>query len=328
MSLVRILSKSQIQELVPFSEAVRVVEDTFTDYQEGRTHIPPVVNLDIEKNRGEVHIKTAFLEPQDMFGVKIASGFYDNPRLFGLPTGSGIVLLSDGKTGRPLALMDSSFITFIRTGASGALGIKYLAPRQVTSAAIIGAGANARWQLRGLLHFRDVRDIRVYDKIPEASGRFAAEMSKELNVPVREVSTAALAVSGVQVIITCTPSRTPIVKREWVLPGTHINAFGADMKGKQELDERLFETAKVVVDHIRQAPAFGECEMAVEHGILDVGRIHAEIGELTSGRKPGREKPEEITIYDATGVAIQDVAIAAFVYERAVVGDIGTVVEL
>ena len=328
MPNVRILSKSQVADLVSLKKAIEVVEDAFTAYQEGQTLIPPVVNLDIEKCHGEVHIKTAFIESMDTFAVKMASGFYDNPKIYGLPTGSGILVLSSGKTGRPLAIMDSAYITFLRTGASGALGIKYLAPTQVDRAAIIGAGINARWQLRGLMHFRAVREVRVFDIVRDSAAKFALEMSSELGLPISVAETASQAVEKVQVIVTCTPSRAPIIMKDWVRPGTHINAIGADMKGKQELDERLFETAKVVVDHIGQGPVFGECEMAVLHGILDVKRIYAEIGQLTSGKKPGRTSAEEVTIYDATGVAIQDVAVATLAYVYAERQNIGHVIEV
>jgi len=328
MAKLRVLSKDDIASLLSFEKSIEVVGDAFTAYQEGKTLIPPVVHMEIGKWRGELDIKSSYVEPTELVGAKIAGGYLDNPKNFGLPTGMGVIILLDARNGMPLAIMEGWHITVIRTGASGALGIKYLARQNVRVGAVIGAGNIGRIQLRGLKHFRDVEEVRVFDIDKEAASKFVKEMSQALEVKIISVDGAQQAVEGADVVITCVPSREPVVMREWIAPGTHLNAIGADMKGKQELDEELFRNAKVVVDNIKQAPYWGECQIAVSKGILKIEDIYAEIGELTSGRKKGRMNPEEITIYDATGVSIQDIATAGLVYRVAEERNIGQVVEI
>jgi len=328
MAKLRILSKDDIASLLNFEKTIEVVADAFTAYQEGKTLVPSVVHMEINKWRGELDIKSSYVESMDLVAAKIAGGFFDNPKNFSLPTGMGIIILVDGRNGMPLAIMEGWYITVIRTGASGALGIKYLARQDTRVGAVIGAGDIGRIQLRGLKHFRDIEEVRIFDINKQAASKFVKEMSQVLEIKIIPVDNAQQAVEGADVVITCVPSREPVVMQEWIGSGTHLNAIGADMKSKQELDEELFRNAKVVVDSIKQAPYWGECQTAVSKGILKIEDIYAEVGELTSGRKKGRTNAEEITIYDATGVAIQDAATAGLVYRLAEEKDIGQVVEI
>jgi len=328
MPKIRFLSKADIGRLLDLPRTVKAVAEAFSAYQEGKCLLAPVVNLHMDKVHGELHIKATYVESLSLISTKLIHAFYDNPRKYHLPTGMGLVVLADGMTGRPLSVMDSSLITFLRTGASGALGIRYLSREDSRIATLIGAGVNGRMQLRGLLHVRPVQEIRVYDIVPEAAASCAAEMSAELSIAVRACGGLREAVDEADILITCTPSRTPFIRKDWIRPGMHINAIGADGNGKQELEEEVFLGAKVVVDHVGQCSSFGETSWPIKKGLLRVEDIYAEIGELTSGRKPGRISQDEVTIYDATGVAIQDLAAAGLAFRMAEEKGVGCLVEM
>ena len=328
MPQIRFLSKADIGRLLDLDRTVDAVAEAFSAFQEGKCLIAPVVNLHMDHVHGELHIKAAYVESLSLISTKLIHAFYDNPRKYRLPTGMGLLVLADGLTGRPLAVMDSSQITFLRTGASGALGIRYLAREDSRVAALVGAGVNGRMQLRGLRLARPVEEIRVYDLDAGAAASCAAEMSAELAVPVRACASLREAVRGADILITCTPSRTPFIHKDWIEPGMHINAIGADGNGKQELEADVFVGAKVVVDHAGQCVSFGETSWPIRKGLLRAEDIYAEIGELTSGQKPGRTSPEEVTIYDATGVAIQDLAAAGLALLTAEAAGAGTLIEL
>lgn len=310
MPQIRFLSKADVGRLLDLGRTIDAVAEAFSAYQEGKCLIAPVVNMHMDNVRGELHVKAAYVESLSLISTKLIHAFYDNPRKYRLPTGMGLLVLADGLTGKPLAVMDSSMITFLRTGASGALGIRHLAREDSRIATLVGAGVNGRMQLRGLRLERPVEEIRVYDIDLKAADSCAAEMSDELGVPVRAFASLREAVLGADILITCTPSRSPFILRDWIKPGTHINAIGADGNGKQELEADVFIGAKIVVDHAGQCASFGETSWPIKGGLLRAEDIYAEIGELTSGRKPGRTSPGEVTIYDATGVAIQDLAAA------------------
>jgi alanine dehydrogenase len=328
MGQVRFLSKTDVESLIDFENTIDVVAEAFAAHQEGDTLLPPVLNMYMGKVRGELHIKSAYVESMNLISTKLITAFYHNPQTHNLPVGMGFIFLADGNTGLPLAVMDSSCITFFRTGASGALGIKHLARQNTCVGAMIGAGTNARYQLRGLAHFRKMKEVRVFDINRDAAKRFAREMAEELMLNIVVFDGPRDAVEGADVVITCTPATSPIIRKDWISPGTHINAMGADCKEKQELEESLFEGAKIVVDNKNQCLEFGECGKAVANGIIAAKDIYAEIGELTAMKKPGRADEDEVTIYDATGVAIQDLAAASLVYRRAEERSVGQLVDL
>jgi alanine dehydrogenase len=328
MPQVRFLSRADVGRLLDLGRTITAVSEAFSAYQEGKCLLAPVVNLDMENAHGELHIKAAYVESLSLISTKLIHAFYDNPTKYQLPTGMGLLVLADGTTGRPLSVMDSSLLTFFRTGASGALGIRHLSREDSRVATLVGAGVNGRMQLRGLRLVRPVQEIRVYDIVPTAAAMCAAEMSVELALPVRAYADLHEAVDGADILITCTPSRSPYIRKDWIKPGTHINAIGADGNGKQELDADVFRGAKVVVDHVNQCTSFGETSWPIRKGVIHSEDIYAEIGELTSGKKPGRTSPEEVTIYDATGVAIQDLAAAGLAFRTAEEKGIGCLVEL
>ena len=272
---------------------------------EGRTHVPPVINLDIPTARGEFHIKTAHIAGVPHIAVKVASGFYDNPGK-GLPSGSGLMAVFDAATGVPAALLlDNGFLTDIRTGAAGAVAADYLARQRITTVGVIGSGVQARFQVHCLRVVRDFSHIVAWSPTRQRLEAYCEEMRGEgydaqPSASAREVCEAA------DVLITATPSKTPLVRCEWLRPGMHVTALGSDSPGKQELDADCLRRADLVVaDRLSQCGAFGEISHA------QGAAIHAQLGEIVAGRKPGRTTDEQLTIADLTGVGFQDTAIAS-----------------
>jgi len=318
---VMLLDREAVESFLTLDEAIDCVAEAYAAlYSDGAIQ-PPVVNLALPDKEGEVDVKTGYLRKDDVVSVKVASGFYRNQELYGLPTGAGAVLLIDADTGFPLALMDGSFITAIRTGAAGAVAAKYLVRPEAKVACILGAGTQGRLQLLALTHaLSNLRKVFIYDKHIEAVEAFVDEMGEATGLPVRPVAPNLLeVVKGADVVVTATPCTYPLIWYEWLRPGLHITAIGADGPGKQELDPAILGNAKVVVDSWEQASRIGECQHAVSTGSLkpDGSGIYAEIGAIVAGKHPGRTSAEDITVFDATGVAVQDVAVAAQVYRRA-----------
>jgi ornithine cyclodeaminase/alanine dehydrogenase-like protein (mu-crystallin family) len=220
--------------------------------------------------------------------------------------------------------MDGGYITAIRTGAAGAVGAKYLARADADVAAIIGAGTQGRVQLRGLMQVRRIKAVRVYDQSSGQAHAYVGEMSAAFpELAFQLAESVQQAVAGADIVVTATPSTQTLVRDEWVVPGMHINAMGADAPGKQELDPQTFARAKVVVDKLSQCRLIGETQHALCQNVIAEEDLYAEIGEITAGRKSGRQDDAEITIFDATGIAIQDVAAASIVYKLALEQGLG-----
>lgn len=310
----RLVDEATLRELVGEQEALDAVEMAFTALAEGRVVQPPPLGMDLEAVRGEVHVKGAWLEGSGVFAIKVASGFYGNPGK-GLPTGSGLVLVFDATTGFPLALLrDNGFLTEMRTGAAGALAVKLLAPDSPLVVAVIGAGAQARYQVKAMSRVRSFRDVRVWSPVPEEGPAYAGELGPFLAVPVRAAASPEAAVDGADLVVTVTPSRSPLLKAPWLKQGVTVVAVGSDGPEKQELSvEILGEAGKVVVDSRGQCLALGETHHAVEAGVLHADEIHGTLGEILIGRRPARDGDESIVV-DLTGVGAQDAAMAEVVW--------------
>ena len=246
----------------------------------------------------------------------------------GLPTIQGVVVLSDGETGLPLALIDSMEITALRTGAATAVAARYLARPEARVAIVVGCGRQGRIQLAALARVRPLERVHAVDADPGLAARFAREMSAQLGLDVRPAASAAEAAPGSDICVTCTPSRRPLLHRVDVTPGAFVAAVGADNEHKQELEPALMAAATIVVDSLEQCAAIGDLHHALASGAVSIGQVHAELSEVVAGRKPGRRSAEEITIFDSSGVAIEDVAAAAAVYEKAVAAGRGVTVDL
>ena len=315
-----LINKKEVKEFLDMEKTINTVEKAYTAYFLGKTIQPPVVNLTIPDCEGELDIKSAYSSDLELIGIKAASGFYHNPIKFGISSGTGIIVLMDGETGFALSVMDGSYITTVRTGAAGAVGAKYLARKNSQHVFILGAGSQGRIQLKGLQEvLPELQTVLIYDLNRDNMKRFIEEMSPQTGLKIEEAESIEEGARNADVIITVTPSHSPQIKASWIKKGAHVNAIGSDGPGKQELDPEIFKSARVVVDCWNQVKVIGECQHAIKAGYLkeDGSNIWAEIGEITSGHKSGRENENEITLFDATGMAVLDVATAGLVYHSA-----------
>ncbi len=274
------------------------------------------MGLEFPEVDGEVHVKSAYLKGSAIFAVKIASGFYGNATR-GLPSGSGLILVFDASTGFPLALLDDhGYLTELRTAAAGALAARLLSPERLTRVAVLGSGVQARFQLRALAGVRRWQTTRAWSPDPEHVRYYCAEMERDLKVPFSAASGPEQAVRGADLLITVTPSREPLLEAEWLTPHATVIAVGSDGPDKRELPTAaLVRANKIVVDRLSQCLELGEVHHAVAEGALDPGAIHAELGEVVAGTRPGREG-DELIICDLTGVGAQDAAIAEQVWDK------------
>ena len=314
-----VLSKKDLEQVLTMKDTIDTVQEAFKGLATGESIIPALVLMDAPKHNGAWGIKAGVLNNQDVIGLKLSCSYFDNPKKYGLPSIMGVVVVSDLKNGVPLALMDGLQITAFRTGAVAGVAARYLARKDSEVAAILGAGAQGRTQLLALNEVLKLRDVRVYDIVPELRDKYAKEMSAKLGLNVHSVANAAEALKGADVVSTATPSREPYVRTEWIQPGTHITTVGSDEGSKQELDSSAYSRAKVVVD---------KRDVALNKKYLKPELIHAELGEIIAGMKPGRTNADEITIMDSTGLGIQDVAAGLVAYRLAKEKGVGTWKEL
>ncbi|HWN99629.1 MAG TPA: ornithine cyclodeaminase family protein [Blastocatellia bacterium] len=322
-----LLSRGEVSTLLNIEECMDAVEGAFKLLAEGKATPPGV--LGIHTRDGGFHIKAGLLSlGRTYFAAKTNANFPQNAKRFGLPLIQGIIVLCDAENGYPLALMDSMEITIIRTGAATAIAAKYLARTDAHVATICGCGNQGRISLMAIAKVRQLSRASAWDIDQRQARRFADELSRELNIEVRPADGLAAAVRDSDICITCTPSKEYFLNREYVSRGTFIAAVGADSDDKQELDPALIGSNKVVVDLLEQCANIGELHHALNRGLLTKQDVHAELGEVITGKKPGRTSDEEIIIFDSTGTALQDVAAAAIVYERAVSAKIGVVMNL
>jgi len=327
---ITILTETEIRSCVDLNEeAISVVADGFTSLVDGKVTLPPIVRVDVPEHKGEVDVKTAYIRGLDSFAIKIAAGFFENYRL-GLPTGSGMMVLISAKTGRPEAvLLDNGYLTDVRTGAAGALAARYLARNRIDTAGVIGSGAQARYQMLALKQVRDFRRLMVYGIIPDQVEQYAAEMTPVLGVEIVKAEDTEAVVRDSDIVVTCTPAKEPYLKAEWLHPGLHITAMGTDSEDKQELYSDALARADILVcDRKSQSFRLGEFHNGLEAGVISQDDPIIELGELTSGRKPGRRSDEEITVCDLTGVGVQDTAIALLAYQKAIEKGLGLQIQV
>ncbi len=298
--------------------AVAAVEEAFAAFGRGEAQMPAKVYLDLSKYDGDFRAMPAYASGSA--GVKWVNSHPENPHRHGLPTVQGIYILSDPATAVPLAVMDATYLTAVRTGAAAGVASKVLARRDAKSVGLVGCGVQAHTALAALrVALGADLEVVAHDREGDVAEAFAAEIGGRVG--------SAEEASSCDVVCTSTPSRKPVVERAWIRPGTHINALGADGPGKQELDIEILKDAKVVIDDLHQAEGGGEINVALSRGELAVADLHASLGEIIAGLAPGRERDDEITVFDSTGLAIQDVAVARLVYEEAKARGLGRCVD-
>lgn len=313
----RIIEEQALRAAITPQIAVDTMRDAFRADGEGRAHVPAVINLDVPKYRGEFHVKTAHVDGVPHIAVKVASGFYDNPSQ-GLPSGSGLMAVFDATTGLPVALLlDNGFLTDIRTGAAGAVAAEVLAPTRIRSVGMIGSGVQARHQIQCLRCVRDFQEIIAWSPNRARLDAYCAEM-QAAGFDARPAASPREVCFEADLVVTATPSREPLVLADLLHPGQHLTAVGSDSPGKQELEAACLARADLlVVDRLTQCAAFGELRHALDAGLFRADRVHAELGEIVAGAKPGRTSAGQITIADLTGVGFQDTAIASRALEHA-----------
>jgi ectoine utilization protein EutC len=320
-----IVTEKEIRSSISLKEAIAAVEDGFTRLADGEVNLPPVMSMEFPEARGEMHVKGAHIAGDDSFAIKLASGFYDNP-LQGLPSGGGMMLVFSAHTGFPEALLlDNGYLTDLRTAAAGAVAAKYLAREHLDTVGVVGAGAQGRFQIQALAQVRQFGQVLVFDLDSARSARYAEEMSETLGVTCLATENVESVVTSSDLLVTATPSAEPYVRARWLHSGLHITAMGTDSPMKQELEGEVLPRADLLVCDLKsQCFERGELHRGLAEGKISEGDAIVELGELTSGRHPGRTDDSQITICDLTGVGVQDAAIATLAYRKAVQGRLGS----
>ena len=301
------LNKNNVRDLLNMAYVIEAVEQAFRDWSLGKAKMPAKAYLVLDQ--GDFRAMPAAISGSA--GIKWVNVHPRNPSL-GLPTVMAILIYSDPLTGYPLAVMDATDITAYRTGVTAAIASKYLARKDSHSLGIVGAGRQAYTQLLAHAELFDLRLINIFDRSGAAGEKFIRFFPE---YPVRACSLEEAAASDI--VCTVTPAREPFLSREWILPGTHINAIGADAPGKEELEPSILKEAIVVVDNLEQATAAGEINVPLRRGLFKVDEVYATLDEIVTGKKQGRKSETEITVFDSTGLAIEDIAVAKLVYEKA-----------
>ncbi len=325
----RIFTEKEIKSVIKIDqEIIRVVEEGFTSLATKHVQMPPIMRIDIPEYKGELDVKAAYIPGFNQFAVKLSSGFFLNQQL-GLPSGNGMMILINSKTGIPEALLlDNGYLTHVRTAAAGAISANYLAKKEIHKAGVIGTGSQARFQMHALYLVRPFQKLFVYGRDEKRLEAFIQRRKRELPVEVIGCTTAKEVVTNADIVVTTTPSEEPIIQKDWLHPGLHITAMGSDAEHKQEIDVEVFrEVDKIVCDVKNQCARLGELHHAFEQNVLNSGADIIELGHLTSMKRSGRATEEEITICDLTGTGVQDTAIALVAYEKLVNVGAGIVME-
>jgi alanine dehydrogenase len=319
-----LLSRRDVAELLSLEDCVTAVEEAFRMHARGETLSPAILGVSAEG--GGFHVKAAGLRlrGRGYFAAKTNANFPGNPAGAGLPTIQGIVLLFDTDNGAPLAALDSIEITLLRTAAATAAAAKRLARADSRVATVCGCGEQGRVQLEAIALALPLERVHVCDADGARARSFASASGRRFSFAVEAADDLSAAVRESDVVVTCTPAHGPLFRAEDVRPGTFLAAVGADSHGKQELDPRILARAKVVVDSLDQCAEIGELQHAIAAGLLSRQDVYAELAEVLDDRKPGRTSADEITVFDSTGTALEDVAAAAAVYEKAMAAGRGT----
>ena len=329
MTEIKMLTEADLRRCVDIDAgAIDLIADAFSRLHAGGVRMPPILRLDVPEHNGEVDVKTAYVPGLDGFAIKMSPGFFDNPKL-GLPSVNGLMLLFDATTGLVRATMfDNGYLTDVRTAAAGGVAARHLAPAKARSAAVLGAGVQARLQMRALCLERGIETIHVWARDPAKAATCARDLAADLGVAAQAADSAETAVRAADVIITTTPATAPILHADWLRPGQHVTAMGSDAEHKNEVaPEVLARADRLVVDSRTQCERLGELHHALDTGTVRADSAITELGAITAGAAPGRTHADEITFADLTGTGVQDTAIALYAQRRAGDAGLGTVIE-
>ena len=321
-----LLNRDDVGANARMEEVIVAVEEAFAAYQRGNVQMPAKSYIDLPEYDGDFRSMPAYMDAGDWdaAGIKWVNVHTDNPEQYDLPTVMGTMIYSDPRNAFPLAIMDGTTLTRKRTGAAAAVATDHLAVEDATSLGIVGAGVQSYTQLEAISVVRDVETVVVADKREEAVEAFVDRFGDEFDVRAGSISEAA----ACDILSTVTPVESPLVSAADLGERTHVNAMGADAPGKNELARDVVTNAKLVIDDYEQCTHSGEINVPWSEGVLTDADLYGELGEVVAGEKPGRTPEDDVTVFDSTGLAIQDVAAARVVYERADENDNGTPFEL
>jgi ornithine cyclodeaminase len=308
-----VVALAEIRKALDAIDPLPLIEAGFAAYSRGEVVVPPVGELVFDDPPGDVHIKYGYIKGNDVYVIKIASGFVENPKR-GLPSGDGLMLVFSQKTGvLEAVLLDEGYLTNLRTAVAGAVVAKHLAPRNVSAVGIVGAGIQGRMQLEWLRRVRTFDTAVVWGIDEGELAAFRRDMERP-GLKVRTTLRAEEVAAAANLIVTCTPSTRPLLEAAWIRPGTHITAVGSDTAVKQELDPAILAKAdRIVVDSLSQSELRGEVYRAVSAGAIGRDRL-VELGRVIEDAKLRRASDEETTVADLTGVAVQDIQISKAVW--------------
>jgi ornithine cyclodeaminase/alanine dehydrogenase len=323
-----ILSLDDVKSVLTMRDCIEAVEEAFRQLSLGNVVQPTRPTIRVAAHRALINAMPAYIGGVEALGVKWVGGYLGNPAL-GLPVVQALIILNDGTNMTPLAVMNGTYITAVRTGAVSGVATRLLARPDASTVGIIGAGVQAKTQLEAVCAVRPIREARVFDIVPEAAQRYAAELGERLAIPVTPAATAEEAVRDMDIVCAASTSKTPVVLGEWLREGAHINGVGSHSVDARELDTQAVVRSTVVVDTMDAALAeAADLLMPIDEGAITAEHIHAELGDVITGKKPGRTSDREITLFKSQGLAIQDVATAQLVYRKAKERGIGTEVNL
>ena len=313
-----VLQSEDIKKCVELNEQlIPVIEDAFKNLAQGKTTMPPILRLDIEKYHGESDVKAAYIEGLDSYAIKIASGFFNNPKL-GIPSSNGLMILLDSQTGViKSVLLDKGYLTDVRTAIAGAIAAKYLSNYDSTKAGIIGAGIQAKLQLEALTLVRKINTAYIWSRDSTKTKKFVEE-TNNLNVDLEVCSSAEEVLRKSEIVVTTTPSKSPLIKSDWLKKGLHITAMGSDAEQKNELDPLIIKQCDLYIpDSLSQTTILGELHHALEKNIVSSDNTYDELGNVILDSNLGRKSKDDITICDLTGTGVQDTAIARYTFNLA-----------
>jgi alanine dehydrogenase len=322
---VLIIPEAAARELVSVEDAMAAVEATFAAMAGGAARNYPVVREVLGYQDAVFGVKTGYDQSASVLGLK-AGGYWPHNGPRGLTNHQSSTILFDPETGRAIALVSANYLTGIRTGASSALATKYLSRRDSRTLGIIGTGVQATYQLLATQTIRPIDTVHAWDPSADNLAKFGVFV-ESLGLAFKPETERKNLVGAADIIITVTPSNAALIEKDWVRPGTHISAMGADTRGKQEIDPKLIAAAALYVDEVSQALTIGECQHAYEQGLINEATIRGTIGAVIAGLCEGRHDDAEITIFDGTGVALQDLVVADLAVRLAKARGLGVHVE-
>lgn len=321
-----LLSRSDVQKLLPMSKAIDVVESAFSELANGTAEMPPRTVLIDQKVGGWIAFMPSYLKSGGALGVKAVTVYKGNPEKYGMPTTLATIIVMDNQTGQTLAVMDGGFLTAVRTGAVSGVATRHLARKNSKIGGILGTGVQARAQVVAMCEAANLDEVLSFSVDPDDRRKaFADELSATTGVPMRLVSSTQDVLANSDVVALATTAANPIVKADWWKEGVHINAIGSHAPGVRELDTATIVKSKVVCDQKEACLAeAGDVQIPIEEGAYSADKIHGDLGAVVNGTIPGRENDSEITLFKSVGLAIQDISCAALVYQQAAEQGVGT----